>query len=120
MMFALETSVPVHFQPHLRTAEWISSDSDSSNSSSEGNMDANAPGIPTKDDGFKPAKNWDGESKVRVPNGRSKGYPFKDGSVWVPTGPGSLAHGGPHWDVQFPDGSYTNVYPGGRKRGRRK
>lgn len=30
-------------------------------------------------------------------------------------------HGGPHWDVQYPDGkTYNNVYPGGKIRpGRR-
>jgi hypothetical protein len=27
------------------------------------------------------------------------------------------AHGGPHWDVQFPNGKdYENVYPGGKTR----
>jgi hypothetical protein len=35
--------------------------------------------------------------------------------VWVPTGDGPAAHGGPHWDVQTPGGGYVNVYPGGRE-----
>lgn len=26
------------------------------------------------------------------------GWEDAGGNVWVPTGPGSLAHGGPHWD----------------------
>lgn len=77
--------------------------------------DAKAPGKPSEDDGFVPPKNWDGQ-KVRNPNGKGSGFPDKDGNVWVPTGPGPLAHGGPHWDVQKPDGSHENVYPGGRVR----
>jgi hypothetical protein len=71
---------------------------------------AKAPGKPTKEDGYEPPKNWDGKPK-RVPNDKSKekGYPHKDGSVWVPTGP--KGHGGSHWDVEYPDGSYKNVRP---------
>ncbi|WP_330220957.1 polymorphic toxin type 37 domain-containing protein, partial [Mycobacteroides abscessus] len=35
-----------------------------------------------------------------------------DGNVWVPTGKGGLAHGGPHWDVQDPKtGKHENVPP---------
>ena len=48
---------------------------------------AQAPGIPTAGDGFTPAKNWDGKSKVKAPNNRGYGYPDKKGNVWVPTGP---------------------------------
>jgi hypothetical protein len=76
---------------------------------------AKAPGKPTADDGYVPAKNWDGE-KVRNPNGAGAGYPDENGHVWVPTGEGPLAHGGPHWDVQNPNGGYRNVYPGGKVR----
>lgn len=76
---------------------------------------AQAPGVPTEADGFKPKKNWDGK-KVRAPNGQY-GYPDRKGNVWVPTGPKpSRAHGGPHWDVQHPGGGHTNVYPGGGTR----
>ncbi|WP_414833990.1 polymorphic toxin type 37 domain-containing protein [Afifella sp. YEN Y35] len=77
---------------------------------------ADAPGKPTEEDGFKPPKNWNGQ-KVKSPNGRGYGWPDKSGNVWVPTGPGPAAHGGPHWDVQRPGGGYINVYPGGRTRG---
>ncbi|WP_281032443.1 polymorphic toxin type 37 domain-containing protein [Nocardia pneumoniae] len=42
--------------------------------------------------------------------------PKADGRVWVPTGQGSTAHGGPHWDVQEKKGGYPNVYPGGKSR----
>ncbi|WP_201295238.1 polymorphic toxin type 37 domain-containing protein [Nocardia sputi] len=56
-----------------------------------------------------------------VPNPSPKGPRFgwedADGNVWVPTGQGPLAHGGPHWDVQGKDGKdYDNVYPGGKRR----
>jgi RHS repeat-associated protein len=47
------------------------------------------------------------------PNGAQNGWLSGDGSVWVPTGPeGSPnAHGGPHWDQQFPGGGYENRFP---------
>jgi hypothetical protein len=82
-----------------------------------GNLDAaDAPGQPTAADGYTPAKKWDGK-KVKDPN-RSfgSGWPDVKGDVWVPTGPGGDAHGGPHWDVQTPGGGYRNVYPGGKVR----
>ena len=77
--------------------------------------DAKAPGPPSTEDGWKPPKKWDGKP-VKNPNGPGKGWPDKKGDVWVPTGPGGSAHGGPHWDVQSPGGGYTNVYPGGKVR----
>jgi len=77
---------------------------------------AQAPGKPTIKDGYKPPKNWDGK-KIRPPKGGKVGWPDDKGNVWVPTGPGPTAHGGPHWDVQHPGGKgYTNVYPGGKIR----
>jgi hypothetical protein len=80
------------------------------------NDNAQAPGKPTEKDGFIAPKRWDGK-KVRHPKNGKVGWPDKDGKVWVPTGPGPLAHGGPHWDVQHPDGkTYDNVYPGGKIR----
>jgi hypothetical protein len=80
------------------------------------NNDAQAPGKPTEKDGFFPKKNWDGK-KVRNPNGAGYGWPDKNGWVWIPTGP--KGHGGPHWDVEGPNGEYKNVVPGGRIRGQR-
>jgi hypothetical protein len=74
-----------------------------------------APGVPTANDGFIPTKNWDGKL-VPNPNGKGYGYPDEKGDVWIPTGDGPSAHGGPHWDVQTPGGKYRNVYPGGRVR----
>jgi hypothetical protein len=77
-----------------------------------------APGKPGKEEGFCEPKG--GDDWVRNPNGRGKGWRAADGGVWVPTGPDSGstgdAHGGPHWDVQYPGGRYDNVYPGGRRR----
>ena len=78
--------------------------------------DAQAPGKPTEDDGYKPPKKWDGK-KAKHPKTGQHGYPDKKGKVWVPTGPGSLAHGGPHWDVINKDGGHENIMPGGGKRG---
>ncbi len=76
---------------------------------------AQAPGIPTEKDGYHPPKNWDGK-KVR--HKRGWGYPDKKGNIWIPSGPNG--HGGPHWDVQYPDGNYDNVVPGGYIRGSNK
>lgn len=77
------------------------------------NQGVKAPGIPTEKDGYIPPKNWDGK-KVRAPNGRGYGYPDKNDRIWIPTGDGPLAHGGPHWDVQDPrTGDHDNVMPGG-------
>lgn len=80
------------------------------------NDDAQAPGKPTEKDGFVPPKNWDGK-KAKHPKNGKVGWPDNKGNIWVPTGPGSKAHGGPHWDVQYPNGKgYENVYPGGKIR----
>ena len=77
---------------------------------------AQAPGMPTEKDGYIPPKNWDGK-KVKNPHGSGFGWPDKDGWIWVPTGSGPLAHGGPHWDVQHPTirSRYRNVAPGGKE-----
>ena len=75
--------------------------------------DAQAPGMPTEEDGYHPPKKWDGKKKTHPINGKV-GWPDKKGKIWVPTGVGPNAHGGPHWDVQHPNGrDYDNVYPGG-------
>lgn len=73
-----------------------------------------APGKPGDAEGYCDPKG--GEDWVRNPNGRGNGWRDKNGNVWVPTGPGGEAHGGPHWDVQTPGGGYVNVYPGGARR----
>ena len=73
------------------------------------------PGKPGPDDGYTPPKRWDGK-KVPNPNGPGYGYPDKDGNVWIPTGIGGAAHGGPHWDVEKPGGGYKNIFPGGAER----
>lgn len=75
---------------------------------------AKAPGQPGDAEGFCEPKK--GPKWGKSPNGRGSGWIDSDGNVWVPTGWGSDAHGGPHWDVQRPDGSYENVYPGGKRR----
>ncbi len=75
-----------------------------------------APGKPTESDGFFPPKHGP-DGLVKGPDGRSKGYRDKNGNVWIPTGEGATAHGGPHWDVKGPRGGYINVYPGGNTRG---
>lgn len=73
-----------------------------------------APGKPTDKDGWFPPKKWDGK-KIPSPNGPGYGYPDKDGGVWIPAGPD--AHRGPHWDVEYPNGGYKNVMPGGKVLG---
>jgi hypothetical protein len=45
-----------------------------------------------------------------VKNPHGPGYVDKDGNIWVWDQRG---HGGPHWDVEHPDGKHTNVYPDG-------
>ncbi|BBE51951.1 Putative deoxyribonuclease RhsC [Ferriphaselus amnicola] len=75
---------------------------------------AKAPGQPGDGDGFCEPKK--GPKWGRSPNGRGNGWVDNDGNVWVPTGLGGEAHGGPHWDVQRPGGGYDNVYPGGKTR----
>lgn len=80
--------------------------------------DAQAPGKPTENDGFIPPKNWNGE-KVKHPKTGQHGWPDKKGNIWVPTGQGPNAHGGPHWDVVDSKGGYKNVVPGGKTRGQK-
>ena len=73
---------------------------------------AQAPGLPTKDDGFIPPKRWEGK-KTRDPKSGRAGWPDENGHIWIPTGP--RAHRGPHWDVQNPKtGKHRNVLSGGK------
>ncbi|WP_308425312.1 RHS repeat-associated core domain-containing protein, partial [Pseudomonas laurentiana] len=75
---------------------------------------AKAPGKPGDTEGFCDCKG--GETWARLDDGRGAGWVDREDNVWVPTGQGPDAHGGPHWDVQMPGGDYENVYPGGRRR----
>jgi hypothetical protein len=68
-----------------------------------------APGKPGATDGFKDPKG--GDNWVPNPNGGGNGWLDANGNVWVPTGQGGGAHGGPHWDVQTPGGGYDNIRP---------
>ena len=102
----------LHAERNLKQVKKKSKKEDSESEKS----DAQAPGKPTKDDGFEAPKNWDGK-KVKNPNGPGYGWPDKRGNVWVPTGPNG--HGGPHWDVEGPDNNYENVVPGGGIRGKK-
>lgn len=72
---------------------------------------AKAPGKPPAETGFRDPKG--GENWVPNPNPYGKRWGWEDDSsrVWVPTGRGPFAHGGPHWDVQLPDGTHINVRP---------
>jgi hypothetical protein len=81
----------------------------------EGSNDAQAPGKPTANDGYTPPKRWDGK-KARHPKTGQYGWPDNRGGVWVPTGPGPNAHGGPHWDKIDAKGNHENILPGGGKR----
>jgi len=74
---------------------------------------AKAPGKPGKAEGFEDPKT--GEKWVKGPDGRG-GWQDSKGRIWQPTGQGGAAHGGSHWDVQNPNGTHTNVYPGGGTR----
>jgi hypothetical protein len=98
-----------HYDGHSYTLEYL--EQELSNHYLE-----KAPGKPTKDDGFEPEKGWDGKTLKREPNGKRRGYPAKDGGVWVPTGEGSGdgssgPHGGAHWDVEYPNGGHENKRP---------
>lgn len=79
-----------------------------------------APGKPTKDDGFEPKKSWDGETLKKELNSQKRGYPAKDGSLWVPSGENSNRFNNrsspPYWIVQYPNGSYKNIFPSSRKK----
>jgi len=78
------------------------------------------PGRPTPDNTggkFEPGKG-SGHYRPNSDFNNTKGWVDKRGNLWVPTGTGPTAHGGPHWDVQTKGGNgYTNVYPGGHQSG---
>lgn len=46
-------------------------------------------------------------------NADKGGYVDRYGNVWVKD---KSNHGGEHWDVQYPNGGYDNVYPDGKVR----
>ena len=65
-------------------------------------------GVPNKESGYEPpsggGRHWDKEKK---------GWIDKYGNVWVKD---KTNHGGEHWDVQYPNGGYDNVYNDGSVR----
>ena len=98
----------------LEMSEGDNSDDNSKNQ--EKQKQDKAPGKPTENDGYIPPKRWDGK-KVKHPKTGQHGWPDDKGKVWVPTGSGPLAHGGPHWDVIDKTGNHINIMPGGKIRG---
>ena len=71
---------------------------------------------PPREVGYVPPKGKEKVVPTKAPNGQ-KGYPNSSGNVWVPIPEGhSLAHGGEHWDVNYPNGGYDNVYTDGHVR----
>ncbi|MBT9137385.1 MAG: tRNA(Glu)-specific nuclease WapA [Firmicutes bacterium] len=67
----------------------------------------NAKESPPPQSGYEPPKGgpvWDKEKR---------GWKDKRGNVWVPD---PSKHGGEHWDVQYPNGGYDNIYPDGAVR----
>jgi RHS repeat-associated protein len=68
---------------------------------------------PPSSAGYKAPKTKGSVEPTKAPNGQI-GWPDKSGNVWVPVPAGHPnAHGGEHWDVQYPNGGYDNVYPDG-------
>jgi hypothetical protein len=78
---------------------------------------AKAPGKPGAKEGFQDPKTGEKWAPNPYPDmgASSAGWLDDQGRVWCPTGPGGLAHGGPHWDVQI-KGSRSkkgvNIKPG--------
>ena len=72
-------------------------------------IDPNAP--PDHPDYIPPKKG--GGKKVKNPNGPGRGWPSKDGGVWMPD---PDMHGGEGWTVQYPGGGHSHAYPGGKVR----
>ena len=60
---------------------------------------------------FKPPKG--GNRRVKNPNGKGNGWLSKDEGVWVWT---PKMHGGEGWTVQYPNGSHSHAYKGGKMR----
>lgn len=54
-----------------------------------------------------------GNRKVKNPNGKGNGWLAKDGGVWIWT---PKMHGGKGWTVQYPNGSHSHAYKGGKMR----
>jgi hypothetical protein len=83
-----------------------------------------APGKPGEEEGFKDPKSGENWIKNPNPKGPKYGWEAADGGVWCPTGPAGSpgsgtsgpAHGGSHWDVQYPGRGGYNIYPGGKRR----
>ncbi|MDR1203002.1 MAG: NPCBM/NEW2 domain-containing protein, partial [Tannerellaceae bacterium] len=63
--------------------------------------------VPPSSSGYNPPKG--GPKK----DNETHGWVDNNGNIWVPDKSG---HGGDHWDVQYPNGGYDNVYPDGSIR----
>lgn len=68
---------------------------------------------PPPSSGYVPPKSNKNPGKVPNPNGSGKGWPSKDGGVWIPN---NKQHGGPGWTVQYPNGQHEHRYPDGHVR----
>jgi len=83
----------------------------------KGEKQEKAPGKPTKNDKFEEPKGKVGNGGRKVKHPKTGQWGWKDikGYIWVPTGLGPLAHGGPHWDVIDKFGNrIANIVPGGK------
>lgn len=113
----LKPSTLIFDKETIATQVYNKQESQNAQENEKPKKEGRAPGKPTEQDGYTPPKQWDGE-KVKHPQTGQVGYPDNRGRIWVPTGEGGLAHGGPHWDV-IPvksRGQKVDIYPGGRKR----
>jgi len=52
--------------------------------------------------------------KVKHEGSGKYGYKDAKNNIWIPSG--ENGYGGPHWDVQKPNGGYVNILPGGKIR----
>ena len=84
----------------------------SSTGNATGVVEAIDPDVPPDHPDYTPPKK-NGDKKVKNPNGPGRGWPAKDGGVWMPT---PNMHGGEGWTVQYPGGGHSHAYPGGKVR----
>ncbi len=71
---------------------------------------------PPPETGYQPPKKglskYD-KGRVKVPNSKDKGWPARDGGIWVPD---NGMDGDPGWTVQYLNGDHKHVYPNGHTR----